>query len=231
MRCGVKSAPDFKTKINRNFKKIKNMKDKTRILLLIDCQVDFIDGSLVNKDAQACIPAIVEKIDNFDGDFIILTMDTHGEDYLDTPEGKKLPVKHCIYNTEGWQINDKVQIALNRKSVMNDKLRVLFIPKNTFGSIYRDELIPIDEYLATGLIHGTLIDTINDIHTMENKNIDIEMCGFVSDICVCSNALILKAAAYDYADITVDSKCCAGVTPEKHEAALEVMRSCQINVV
>ena len=203
--------------------------EKEKVLILIDCQRDFIDMSLANPAAQACVPGIVDKIDNFNGDIILLTMDTHGEDYLDTPEGKILPVKHCVYNTLGWQIDDKIQTALKRK--MEEGIRVVFIPKNTFGSMYADKLIPSDDYFTSNMMHKSLVDCIDTLHTMEASNLDIECCGFCTDICVISNALLLKAAAYDYAEITIDSKCCAGVTPEKHEAALEVMRSCQINVI
>jgi nicotinamidase-related amidase len=205
------------------------MEDKLNILVLVDIQRDFIEGSLANKDAQACIPAIVEKIDNFDGDAIILTMDTHGENYLDTPEGKKLPVKHCVYNTWGWQIDDKVQTAIERK--ITEGIDVFFVPKNTFGSVE-----PVEKNVFESALDGrttclSLCSSIRAMHTIENKDLDIEMCGFCTDICVVSNALILKAFTHDFAEITVDSKCCAGVTPEKHEAALEVMRSCQINVI
>lgn len=185
--------------------------------------------SLANQDAQACIPDIVDKVDNFDGDIIFLTMDTHGEDYLDTPEGKMLPVKHCVYNTLGWKIDDKVETALKRK--MEKGMRVVFVPKNTFGSIYADKLIPTYDYLGSNMIHKSLVDCIDTLHTIEGKNIDIEICGFISEICVVSNVLALKAATYDYAEITVDGKCCAGVTQEKHKAALEVMKSCQIKVI
>jgi nicotinamidase-related amidase len=206
-----------------------DMNHNLKVLVLVDVQRDFIDVSLANPDAQACIPDIVDKVDNFDGDIIFLTMDTHGEDYLDTPEGKMLPVKHCVYNTLGWKIDDKVQTVLKRK--MENGMRVVFVPKNTFGSIYADKLIPTYDYLGSHMIHKSLVDCIDTLHTMEGKNIDIECCGFCTDICVVSNVLALKAAAYDYAEITVDSKCCAGVTPEKHKAALEVMKSCQIKVI
>ena len=203
--------------------------EKIKVLLLIDVQRDFIDMSLANPDAQACIPGIVNKVDNFNGEIILLTMDTHGEDYLDTPEGKKLPVKHCIYNTLGWKIDDKIQTALNRKMV--NGTRVVFVPKNTFGSINPDKIIPPEDYFKSSMMHSSLVECIDTIHTIENKNIDVEICGFVTDICVISNVLALKASAYDYAEITVDSKCCAGLTPEKHKAALEVMESCQINII
>ena len=194
------------------------MEKKIKVLILVDCQNDFIDGSLANKDAQACIPAIVEKIKNFDGDAIFFTMDTHDENYLDTPEGKKLPVKHCIYNTDGWQLNKEIFDVLF--PVPDDK-KINGILKPTFASVcsYKDG--------------ATLIEKILELESGNQEPIpmEIEMCGFCTDICVISNTLALKGFTYDFAEITVDSKCCAGVTPEKHEAALEVMRSCQINVI
>lgn len=200
------------------------MDKKIKILLLIDCQVDFISGSLANKDAQKAIPNIVEKIKNFDGDAIYLTMDTHDDNYLNTPEGKKLPVKHCIYGTDGWKINKDIQQAIDAK---DKKIVVAYIEKPTFGSIegvkHEGDMFP-----NVSLVEAVLS---NESGIKNPMPMEIEMCGFCTDICVVSNALILKAYTYDFAEITVDSKCCAGVTPQKHDAALEVMRSCQINVI
>lgn len=191
------------------------MKKKIKVLVLVDCQNDFIDGSLANKDAQACIPAIVEKIKNFDGDAIFYTMDTHEENYLHTPEGKKLPVEHCIFNTDGWQLNKEILEALSTF----DATKIFGVFKPTFASV-----------VSYG--NGTLVEKVLDLEKGNSQPIpmEIEMCGFCTDVCVISNALALKGFTYDFADITVDSKCCAGVTPAKHEAALEVMRSCQIDV-
>lgn len=200
-----------------------------KVLVLVDVQRDFIDMSLANPDAQACIPGIVDKVDNFDGDIIFLTMDTHGEDYLNTPEGKKLPVKHCVYNTLGWKIDDKVQTALKRK--MEQGIRVVFVPKNTFGSIYADKLIPSYDYLGSHMVHKSLVDCIDAIHTIEDKNIDIEICGFISDICVLHNAILLKSACYDFAEITVDSTCCAGSTKENHQKTMDLLKIGHINVI
>lgn len=200
------------------------MKDKIRVLIVVDCQQDFISGSLANEEAQKVIPNIVEKIKNFDGDAIYLTMDTHDDNYLNTPEGKKLPVKHCIYGTDGWKINKDIQQAIDAK---DKKIVVAYIEKPTFGAVegvkHDGDIIP-----DVSLVEAVLI--------LENGvkrpiPMEIEMCGFCTDICVVSNALILKAYTYDFAEITVDSKCCAGVTPQKHDAAIEVMRSCQINVI
>lgn len=201
---------------------------KIKVLLLIDVQRDFIDMNLANQDAQACIPGIVNKVDNFNGDVILLTMDTHGEDYLDTPEGKKLPVKHCIYNTLGWKIDDRVYTAIERK--IEQGIRVMLIPKNTFASIYADKLIPDNDYLGGHMIHKSLVDCIDAIHDIEKKNMDIEICGFISDICVLHNAIILKSACYDFAEITVDSTCCAGSTKENHQKTMSLLKIGHINV-
>lgn len=177
-----------------------------KILLLIDCQNDFIDGVLGTEEAQKALPGIVEKVKQFNGDAIFYTLDTHYDNYLSTLEGKKLPVKHCIVDTPGWHYPKELVDAMIEKS-NNCKLRSA--TKITFGADY-----------LPGLVRGTFPD----------EDIEIEAIGFCTDICVISNVLILKAA-FPEAKITVDSSCCAGVTPNKHEAALEVMRSCQIDVV
>ena len=200
------------------------MNKKIKILLLIDCQVDFIDGSLANQEAQAAIPAILEKIKNFDGDAIFLTMDTHQKNYLQTPEGEKLPVEHCIYGTKGWGINEQVRDAVEARELLG--MKVEYITKPTFGSV--ESTVACEKSLTELILDMEL----KAAHEASKKvEMEIEMCGFCTDICVISNALILKAYTYDFAEITVDSTCCAGVTPEKHNAALEVMKSCQISVI
>ena len=191
---------------------------KTKVLVVIDMQNDFIDGSLGSEAAQRIVPNVVEKIKNFDGDLIILTQDTHYEDYLNTKEGQKLPVVHCVHKTHGWEINEDVL-----RAVKETNKRTTYILKPTFGAA-----LPMPDL-------GGYNDLINEIISLycpdKVEEVDIELVGLDTDICVISNALILKSWFYDDAEITVDSKCCAGVTPEKHEAALEVMRSCQINVI
>ena len=177
-----------------------------KILLLIDCQNDFIDGVLGTEEAQKALPGIVKKVNKFDGDGIFYTLDTHYDNYLSTQEGKKLPVKHCIVDTPGWEYPKELTDAMIEKS-KTCKLRSA--TKITFGA----DFLP-------GLIRGTF----------PHEYFEIEVVGFCTDICVISNVLILKAA-FPEAKITVDSSCCAGVTPEKHQAALEVMKSCQIDVI
>jgi nicotinamidase-related amidase len=186
---------------------------KRHILILIDCQVDFITGSLRNEDAIKKVPNIVDKINSRKWDFIFLTRDTHGEDYMDTPEGKKLPVPHCLKGTDGWQIEKSIMEA-----VVDSKAPYAIYNKYTFG------LCSIADDLEYEL--GEKTDT-----DFEEDTVYVEFCGFDTDVCVVSNVMILKANWYDWADFVVDSACCAGVTPEKHEAALETMRSCQIDVI
>lgn len=215
------------------------MEKKIKVLVLIDVQNDFIDGALSNENAQKVIPNIVNKIEKFDGDAIFYTLDTHFNEetlkktsilknsfknYLESKEGEKLPIEHCIIGTNGWELNCEIKKCLYER--LDNGLKVVEIYKPTFGSVCR--VIGDGGYGDT-----TLVENILELEQGTEKPIpmEIEMCGFCTDICVVSNALILKAFTYDFAEITVDSSCCAGVTPEKHEAALDVMRSCQINVI
>ena len=179
-----------------------------KILVAIDVQNDFIDGSLRNTEAIKKVPNIVKKIREFNGDAIIYTMDTHGKDYLETNEGKMLRVEHCIKGTNGWKVNGEVNSELISAKLRG--LKVFEIQKPTFGAL-------------------NIIDDIKSV--VGNEEFEIEFVGFCTDICVISNVLITKAGFYDKATVSVDSTCCAGVTKEKHEAALETMRSCQINIL
>ena len=184
--------------------------EKKKILVCIDVQNDFITGALRNEEAIKKVPNIVEKINSFDGDAIFYTMDTHWEDYLQTKEGQKLPFTHCVKRTEGWEIEPTVMEALT--NAKNSGIPVAKIEKPTFGSF-------------------GLVDSIRNFNFGKPTDMDIEFVGFCTDICVVSNALMVKAAFYDRADIKVDSNCCAGVTPESHEAALTTMKMCQIDIV
>ncbi len=172
-----------------------------KILIVVDMQKDFVDGALGTKEAVAIVPNVVDKINGFDGD-IIATYDTHFENYMETAEGKKLPVLHCIKGTDGWKLDSEVQKALNNKKYTS-------VEKNTFGSVNLPNIIRE----AAG-----------------DEEFDIELIGLCTDICVVSNALVLKAN-FPEVPMSVDSRCCAGVTPDKHEAALETMRSCQIDII
>lgn len=177
-----------------------------KVLVVVDMQNDFIDGSLGTKEAQAIVPNVKKKIEEAvkNGDFIIYTQDTHFENYLETREGKKLPVKHCIYQSDGWKIRSELMPPHDYY------YNVRFKDKFTFGSTELPVLLHMDGFAE---------------HYDE-----IELVGLCTDICVVSNALLLKAAFYDEMEISVDATCCAGVTPETHEAALKTMEMCQINV-
>lgn len=179
-----------------------------KILICIDCQNDFITGSLRNEDAIKTVPNLVKKIRNFNGDAIFYTLDTHAENYLETKEGQKLPVTHCVKGTDGWRLDANVEAALTDAALRN--IPVTKIEKPTFGSF--------------NLVNAIKMCTLWD-------DVEIEFVGYCTDICVVSNVLATKAEFYETANITVDASCCAGVTPESHKAALLTMKMCQINVI
>ena len=171
-----------------------------KILIVVDMQNDFIDGSLGTPEAVAMLPNVKNKIEGFDGK-IIFTRDTHTEDYMNTAEGKNLPVPHCIQDTHGWQIAD---------SLLPYTKDAFIIDKPTFGSIalaeylkQEDEKDPIEE---------------------------VTLIGLCTDICVISNAMLVKAALPEIT-VSIDASCCAGVTPESHQRALDAMQVCQIKIL
>jgi nicotinamidase-related amidase len=171
-----------------------------QFLIVVDMQKDFVDGALGSAEACAIVPAAAEKIRGFAGE-VFATLDTHSDNYMDTAEGRKLPVPHCIKGTEGWQLDAQIAAALNEKGYTP-------VEKHTFGSVD---------------LPGLILKAAGD------EEFTLELIGLCTDICVVSNALMLKAV-FPEVPIAVDAACCAGVTPEKHEAALETMRSCQIDV-
>lgn len=166
-----------------------------KYLIVVDMQVDFISGSLGSDLATAIVPNVVNKVRAFDGK-VIFTRDTHFDNYMDTQEGRKLPVPHCIKDTAGWQICD--ELLLYAETVVD---------KITFGSVDLPRIIA--EY-------GEPVE-------------EIVLCGLCTDICVISNAMIIKAA-FPEVKITVDASCCAGVSVESHNTALDAMRAVQIEV-
>lgn len=185
-----------------------------KVLVCVDLQNDFIDGSLGTPEAQAIVPKVVDKINNYpnqNNTLILFTKDTHRHDYLDTLEGAILPITHCIENTHGWSINREIKDSLKGKRFLtysSDKIIKSRIYKNTFGS---DDL------------REFLIEKANFID-------EIEFIGLCTDVCVISNVLMARQTLPN-TEITVDASCCAGTNPDKHKAALEVMKSCQINVI
>jgi nicotinamidase-related amidase len=171
-------------------------------LIVIDMQNDFVDGALGSAEAAAIVPAVVEKIWGFDGK-VLFTYDTHGADYLETREGRKLPVPHCVEGTAGWHLHGELED-------IRFKVEGKAFTKTTFGS----------RGLAAYL-------------TLENEKQPIErieLVGLCTDICVISNALLLKTFLPE-TEIAVDASCCAGVTPESHARAIEAMRACHIEIL
>ena len=173
----------------------------SRMLIVIDMQNDFIDGTLGTAQARAIIPKVVDKIKNYKGK-VMYTRDTNDENYLNTQEGSKLPVEHCILGTQGWELHPEIDaLAKENNSLIFDK--------PTFGSMG-----------LAGCLNG-----IQKVAAID----ELELVGLCTDICVISNALLLKAILPE-TRIVVDSDCCAGVTPESHENALKAMAACQIEI-
>lgn len=168
----------------------------SKILIVVDMQNDFVNGCLGTEKARSILSNVKNKISEYhkNGDTIIFTRDTHGENYLQSQEGKFLPVPHCIEGTDGWNIVDGLETE-----------NCQYIDKPNFGWTHWDN------------------------QKFSDKD-EIELIGVCTDICVVSNALILKAM-YPETPITVDASCCAGVTPESHDAALITMKACQINII
>ena len=174
-----------------------------KILVVVDAQNDFITGTLGSKEAQLAVPVIAAKIDEYmkNTDMVVFTQDTHYDNYMETDEGKYLPVIHCLENSWGWQIDENIDMTAPH------------IQKYTFGCYELPETL------------------IRLAESCDAEIEQIELCGFCTDICVISNALILKSVFAPMGiDIIVDAHACAGVTTEKHAAALEIMKSCQIIV-
>ena len=165
-----------------------------KVTIVVDVQIDFVDGALGSTQAQAMIPQLVNKLKNIQND-LIFTQDTHKANYLETAEGRFLPITHCIKNTPGWYLVPEIEPFAKKGQV---------IEKASFGS--------------------------TRLPSMLKKYDDVELCGLCTDICVISNALLIKAF-YPEKNIIIDSSCCAGSSQEAHDAALLVMQKCgcQIN--
>ncbi len=169
------------------------------ILIVVDMQNDFIDGTLGTKEAVAIVPRVKEKIASFSGP-VIFTRDTHPENYMETQEGKNLPVPHCIKGTEGWQIRPEL-----------DRLRKTEpVDKPGFGSV---EL-------------GRMLLDMNEKEPIAS----VTLIGLCTDVCVISNALIIKAFLPEV-PVRVDAACCAGISPESHDNALSAMAMCQVEIL
>ena len=171
-----------------------------KMLIVVDMQNDFINGALGTPEAEAIVDRVVEKIGRYPVSDIIATRDTHAENYLETQEGRKLPVVHCVKGTPGWELHPKIAAALKGAVIIN---------KPTFGSRELAEKLAL---LA------------------ELDELEITLVGLCTDICVVSNALLIKAFLPE-TPVWVIADCCTGVTPESHKAALDTMRMCQIEIL
>ena len=173
-----------------------------KVLFVIDMQVDFVTGALANSEAQKIVGRIAEKIKAYQdaGHYVFFTRDTHGENYMDSQEGRLLPVEHCIEGSEGWQIVEGLRAFATKENILD---------KPSFGSLE----LPKWVYKKT-----------------DGDFDEMEFCGVCTDICVISNAMIMKAA-FPEITLTVDSSCCAGVTTESHQTALDAMAACQMNIL
>lgn len=174
-----------------------------KVLIVVDMQNDFITGSLGTKEAVAIVPRVIKKIQDYKarGEKVFFTRDTHFDSYLTTQEGTQLPVEHCIQSTWGWELEASINKEVELSTPVIDKV--------TFGSI-------------------ALAQQIKALS--EEEAVEVELVGVCTDICVVSNALIIKAYCPEM-PLTVDASCCAGVTPESHRSALVTLKMCQINVI
>lgn len=176
-----------------------------KLLCVIDMQNDFIDGVLGSPEAQAIVFKVVEKIRN--ADLVVLTRDTHYDDYLETEEGKHLPILHCLSKTKGWQLNESILNEIYKEMRECDNKFILPVTKETFG--YNWKFLNLDK--------------LYDIT-------EIEIVGLDTDFCILANAMTLKAA-FPNVPITIDASCCAGSSPEWHEKALDILEHCHFNVI
>lgn len=181
-----------------------------KVLIVVDMQGDFINGNLGTPEAVSIVDKVATRIANSKEELILFTQDTHESDYLQTPEGKKLPVIHCLNGTTGWQINEKVKEAWrqNNNTIILPNLKENTFIKQVFGSV-------------------ALVDFLKQ---HENNIKEIEIVGICTDICVISNAIMIKNYL-PQAKIAVNKNLCAGVSPDTHLKALEIMSICHIDII
>lgn len=177
---------------------------ENKILIIVDVQNDFITGCLGNKETKKVPAKIIKLLKENNYSKVYVTLDTHQENYMETLEGKNLPVKHCVENTDGWKLVPELEEVLKTLPIN----KVVYYTKETFGSLKWEDT-----------------STFLNMHSADK----IDICGVCTDICVVSNALILRAL-HPNTEIDVIADCCAGVTPETHQAALLTMKMCQIGI-
>jgi len=181
-----------------------------KILVIVDMQNDFVSGTLGTPEAQSIVDKVAKRIEDFEGGLILFTQDTHQFNYLSTPEGKKLPIAHCIEGTYGWQIHENLMKAWHNKK---DTSLIPEVPDNCFKKP----------------VFGS-IELVEFIKSRVEEITEIELLGVCTDICVISNAIMLKNTVPEI-KISVNAACCAGVTPKSHKEALNIMKMCHIDIV
>ena len=181
-----------------------------KVLIVVDMQEDFIDGALGTAEAAGIVDAVVTRIQNSTNELVLFTKDTHQQDYLDTPEGKHLPVIHCVEGTPGWEINSRIMDAWknNPNTIRLDNMPDNVFTKPVFGSV----------------------NLVKFLESRKTEIEEIEILGVCTDICVVSNAIMIKNTLPNIT-LKVNSTCCAGVTPKTHNEAISVMKMCQIEEV
>jgi len=182
-----------------------------KILIVVDMQNDFVTGSLKNEMAQSIIPKIKDKITKYinDGNLVFFTRDTHTSNYLETFEGKTLPISHCIKDTSGWYIIPELKDLADNRGI--------YIDKKTFGHLRLGYCLE-ENYADIGF------------YNIDGKDVEITLIGVCTGICVISNAIIIKTG-YPEANVQVDASCCACITEESHKTALEAMKLVHIDII
>ena len=199
------------------------MNNKRKILICIDCQNDFISGILGTPEAQAIVPKVVEKIKINDYDRLVFTYDTHDGNYLQTREGRHLPVPHC-QTIKGEALIDEFD------EIFDEKLTPWFKGKEGYNILVKENFA-LEDNIWREFVH--ILNRSLDMYVpldYKGEDLEFELIGVCTDICVVSNAFALRQA-FPEAEITIDASCCAGTTPELHRAALMTMKSCQMNII
>lgn len=197
--------------------------DKKKILVIVDMQNDFISGVLGTPEAQAIVPKVVDKIESEDYDRLVFTYDAHDENYLQTREGRHLPIPHC-QSYDGQSLIDEFD------EIFDEKLFPWF--KGTEGY----DILVKENFALEGNVWKTFVDILNrslDTYVpldYKGEDLEFEFAGVATNICVVSNAFAIRQA-FPEAEIVIDASCCAGTTPEAHKAALMTMKSCQMNII
>ena len=198
-----------------------------KILIVIDMQNDFLHGALRNEEGIKIIPGVIQRIKEYqeENKIIIATRDTHEKDYLTTQEGKKLPVEHCIRYSHGWRINEQIEEALGEIYIYDEQ------------SFPGREMSGLENAFSISIIFDKPTFGSNELASYLRKcyfkvqdKLEVELVGVCTDICVISNAMLIKSALPN-ARVMVNSALCAGVTVESHETALKAMSACQIEII